>query len=927
MDARVDLRTLLGGAPRQQGRLLQLQTGLGQDVLVAETLSGVERLDEGGFRLSLTALSTDAGIALAELLGKPVLLELRLAEGGLRPFHGHVTAFELLGSNGGLARYGLVVEPWLALLRQRVDSYVFHDRSVIEIVEDVFADYAEAGALVPAWRWELADRGVYPRRSLTTQYAESDFDFLQRLLAEEGIGYRFEHAGDAGAETFGTHTLVLSDHNDAFAEGGRVRYHRRDATEAEDSVQAWRRVRRAQTARLSRGSWDYRTLGMRPSSVEGPDASRLGVEDDDTAGPYAWHDAADGERRIRQQLEALQVRAQCFEGEGSWRAFAPGSRFELTQHPDHAGDDARFTCLQVLHEARNNLGAEISERAEEALGKVLPAAAVSEALGGLAAPAALARAGFRGDNLDLGEGFYRNQVTAIPAHTPYRPQTVDGHGQRRHPRPTVFGTQTAIVVGDGGPVLTDRDHRIKVQFHWQRGGNAGTRQSHPGGDDNAPADASAWTWVRVAAPWAGDNWGGVLVPRVGQEVVVAFLEGDIDRPVVIGTVYNGVGNEDAPHNRIGSGAANATGNAPAWFDGNEHAAVFTGFKSQALAESGTGSGGYQQLRLDDTPGQGRAQVSTTQQQTTLTLGHLKGGLENVRGAERGFGAELSTQASGALRAGRGLLMTTEPGSPQLAAPVAMQQLGQSDQLLQTLAETARTQQAQLQGDPDALPAQDSLDALQETLQSTFSGNAPGNGIEGGEGEVPGWSAPALMGGSPAGIVSLTPADQAWVSGTQTVLSADRDVNWLSQGETVMLVAQGAVLFTHGGEAPKDKPHQERGIALHAAQGKVSARAHKNVAKAAAKTRVTIASTQADIELAAPSKHLLMTAAGAYLKLEGGDIELGAPGTIEFKATRKDWTTPQAASGQSPTFGEAAPKFCELDAKRADAFGAGIVSLD
>ena len=112
--------------------------------------------------------------------------------------------------------------------------------------------------------------------------------------------------------------------------------------------------------------------------------------------------------------------------------------------------------------------------------------------------------------------------------------------------------------------------------------------------------------------------GHQFIPRIGQEVLVGFLGNDIDRPVVIGTVYNGVGNEDAPHNRIGSGAANATGNAPAWFDGNEHAAVFTGFKSQALAESGTGSGGYQQLRLDDTPGQGRAQVSTTQQQTTLT---------------------------------------------------------------------------------------------------------------------------------------------------------------------------------------------------------------------------------------------------------------------------------------------------------------------
>ncbi|MEA5200313.1 type VI secretion system Vgr family protein, partial [Xanthomonas fragariae] len=142
--------------------------------------------------------------------------------------------------------------------------------------------------------------------------------------------------------------------------------------------------------------------------------------------------------------------------------------------------------------------------------------------------------------------------------------------------------------------------------------------------------------VRVMTPWAGDNWGGVVLPRKGQEVLVGFLEGDIDRPVVIGSVYNGRGQADAAHNQVGGGGAGATGNAPAWFQGNAHGAVFTGFKSQALAQSQDGTGGYQQLRLDDTPGQGRAQLSTTQHASTLTLGHLKGGSDNLREGERGY---------------------------------------------------------------------------------------------------------------------------------------------------------------------------------------------------------------------------------------------------------------------------------------------------
>ncbi|WP_255516272.1 type VI secretion system Vgr family protein [Luteimonas suaedae] len=987
MDALATALTALVSGPKQHERLLRLHTGLGPDVLVAETLAGHESLDDG-FRFELTALSVDAHLSLDDLLGQPLLLELLTADSRtrLRPFHGHVTAFERLGSNGGLARYRLVLEPWLAFLRQRVDSYVFQDMTVLEIAEDIFADYAEAGALAPAWRWELADRSVYAKRSLTTQYEESDFAFLRRLLAEEGIFGWFEHAGDAAADTLGRHTLVLADHGEAFADVGPVRYHRSDVTEREDGIQQWSSARRWQTGRLIRASWDYRSLGMRPATADGERFGDAIAEDDDTAGPYAWHDSAQGERRARQHLEALQVDARTFDGQGTWRRLAPGVRFELVQRHARLDADAhRFTCLKIEHQARNNLGAEIHSVLEASLGPVaLPGADLPDALSGLTAMSS--DAGFAAANeplsrsreRDRGEGapeagntgsaetathavdsllsritggsaqdethFYRNTFIAIPASVPYRPRTTDGHGLRLHPKPAVQGTQSAIVVSDGGPVLTDRDHRIKVQFAWQRGGDASSGHPHPSGDDNAPGTDGAWTWVRVATPWAGDNWGGVMVPRKGQEVLVAFLEGDIDRPVVIGSVYNGKGQDDAPHNQVAGGGAGATGNAAAWFDGNEHAAVYTGFKSQTLGSSQDGSGGYQHLRLDDTPGQGRAQAATTQHETTLTLGHLKGGEDNVRGADRGFGAELSSQASGAIRAGAGLLLTTEPGTQQLAASQTLGQLGESEQLLQALADTAKSQEAALPADADTLPAQASLKTMQETMQATQRGGAAagasasspsrsagegqGDGaIGGGEGEAPGWSAPQLVVGSPEGLLSLTPADQAWVSGTQTSLIAGSDLDWASQAGTVIASAGGIALFTQGSNAPAGKPNQEKGIALHTAQGKVSARAHKNLAKVAAKTSITVASTQADVEVAAPNKHVLLTAQGAYLKLEGGDIELGAPGTIEFKATKKEWTSPQAASGQPPAFGEAEPKFCELDAKRGDAGGAGVVSLD
>ncbi|MGS0641811.1 type VI secretion system Vgr family protein [Xanthomonas oryzae pv. oryzicola] len=917
MDPVATVLSALSAAPHQQERLLRLHTPLGPDVLVAETLDGRESVDGGGFRFDVGALSANAGLPLDDLLGQPVLLELLTAESrtALRPFHGHVTAFERLGSNGGLARYRLRVEPWLALLAQRVDSYVFQDTSVVEIAESVFADYAGQGALAPAWRWELSDRSAYARRSLTTQYEETDFAFLSRLLAEEGIAYWFEHTGAADSDTRGTHTLVLSDHNAAFADLGTVRYHRHDATEQQDSVQQWVQAYRWRATSLSRASWDYRSRSLRPAGADATPLGDIGAEDVDTAGPYGWQDSMRGQRRAQQQLDAQQVAAQTIEGQGTWRQLAPGTRFGLSQHAVVAAD-AAFLCLQVRHQARNNLGAEVFDALEQALGAVAVAGApLPPALAGLSG-------GYAPPQDDTEVAFYRNQFTAIPATATYRPQTEDGHGLRLHPKPTVVGTLSAIVVSDGDPVQSDRDHRIKVQFPFQRGADASSALAHPGGEDNAPGSASAWTWVRVMTPWAGDNWGGVVLPRKGQEVLVGFLEGDIDRPVVIGSVYNGRGQDEAAHNQVGGGGAGATGNAPAWFQGNAHGAVFTGFKSQALAQSQDGTGGYQQLRLDDTPGQGRAQLSTTQHASSLTLGHLKGGHDNLREGERGYGADLSTQAYGAVRAGQGLLLSSEPGQQQLAASQALAQLEQGEQLLQALADAARQQQAQLPDEAATLPVQDGLKTLQASLKATQHGSAAGE-IGGGAGEVPGWSAPVLLGSGQAGVMSLTPADQVWVSGTQTALLAGSALNWLSQGHLVLAVAGGLVLYTQGSKAAAGSPNQERGIALHAAQGTVSARAHKNQAKLAAKTQVRIVSTTADVQLAAPTKHLLATAAGAYIKLDGDDIELGAPGTIAFKGGQQVLTGPQGAS-MSPVTPSASHKLCEYTARAADFAGAGTM---
>jgi len=174
----------------------------------------------------------------------------------------------------------------------------------------------------------------------------------------------------------------------------------------------------------------------------------------------------------------------------------------------------------------------------------------------------------------------------------------------------------------------------------------------------------------------------------------------------------------------------------------------------------------------------------------------------------------------------------------------------------------------------------------------------------------------------AGVLSLTPADQVWVSGTHTTLASGVALNWMTQGSLTLAVAGGLVLYTAGVQPSGESPNQERGIALHAAQGKVSARAHKNQAIVAAKTQVRIASTEADVMLSAPSKHLLATAAGAYIRIEGDNIELGAPGKVEFKASQRDWVGPASVAGEAK-LPSAEGKGCAERIREAASTGAAL----
>jgi type VI secretion system secreted protein VgrG len=937
--------SLLRAGFEQRHRLLVLHTPLGANRLLAETLQGTESIDEGGFRFELTALSDDAYIPLKSLLGQPVRLDLQTAQSrtDLRPFHGHVTQAELIASNGGLARYRLVIEPWLAFLHYRQDSYLFQDMSVFDIVDSVFNDYQGQGRLTPQWRWEVpqkADRGTYPQRGITTQYRESDFAFVTRLLAEEGLYYWFEHqaADQAGnSADLGRHTLVIADHTGAFKPNPQptIRFHRADASESEDSVQQWHASRQLQTNSLSQQSWDYRGVSARPlqQQTRHVDSQRhrtLHWADD--PGHYAWETAAQGERLLNNALDALALRNKTFEGQGTVRTLSPASTFTLSQHPVHdrgSAEDSRFAVLAVHHMARNNLDEDLQRAADHQLGALDPAS----------------------DNVAVGpaEGevpHYRNRFSAVRAAIAYRPLALDGQGRAIHPKPTVHGSQSAIVIGAADPIHTERDHRIKVQFHWQRGAQSSTRQGHPAGPDNAPASHSLGAWLRVAASAAGANWGQVALPRVGQEVLVEFLHGDIDRPVVVAALYNGQGAPDAQHNQKQRGGAGATGNAPAWFagegrDDKEHAhnAVYSGIKTQEMNASQSGAGGYNQLVFDDTPQQSRLGLATTQAASRLHLGHHKQQADNARGADRGHGAELATAAQGALRAGSGLLISAyaqaNAHGPFMTSREAQTQTTQARELAESLAQSAQTQKAQLQGEPtpDQLEPILGLKHIAEVLGSTDSGGhgaatatseggADIQATQGGGGSVTAYSEPHLQLSAPMGIGIATPKEAVIVSGATSTLVASGDIGVMAQGQIALSVAQGVSLYTVGAKASAAEPNQERGIALHAASGKVTLQSQSGKSRIAADKQITIASATKHIDVEAP-EHVLLTVQGAYVKLEGASIKIHAPGKVTFWGMH-DFTGPMGdASGNSVGKGEL--KGCGMRMSAASANRGAVVA--
>ncbi|MCW5753955.1 MAG: type VI secretion system tip protein VgrG [Phycisphaeraceae bacterium] len=509
----------------QRYRDLAFRCALGDNALLLHAFHGVERLGRL-FQYDLELLSEHTRIDPNKLLGQPACVRVDTPHGD-RWFHGIVTRFVVARSDSHLHTYRATLRPWLWMLTRTTDCRIFQDMTVPQILTEVFRTFGFADV-----RHHLTHD--YAQREYCVQYRESAFDFVSRLMEEEGIYYQFEHTDDR-------HVLVLHDssigHTLARGCGKLPLRDQARGAGAIDSVWNWACDHQVLPGALSLEAFDFKDPS-KPLRVRDR-FERDHAHDEYEVFDYStrYDDQDIGDRLARVRLESIQAAHRITTAETDARHISTGKLIRLRRSRSAAVDEP-LLITAATYRLRNDA--------------------------------------FDAHTQSPGEPVFQCAFEALPLGVPYRvPQTT--------PRPEIRGPQTAIVVGPAGQeIYVDEHARIKVQFHWDRYGRA---------------DESSSCWIRVSQPWAGKGYGGLAIPRIGQEVIVEFLEADPDRPIVTGRVYNAA--SMPPVSNAGRDKQAKPGEKPYPSPQSvKEAAMMTSIRSQSLG----GSGGHNEITMNDTAG-------------------------------------------------------------------------------------------------------------------------------------------------------------------------------------------------------------------------------------------------------------------------------------------------------------------------------------
>ena len=492
----------------QANRTLGVSTPLGGDVLLLTAMSGSEHLG-AMFQYELDLVSEDPNIDVNKLLGDNMTVRLLLTNGQTRYFNGYVSRFSLVGEAEGTPRYRATLVPWLWFLTRHADCRIFQEQAVPDIVKEVFRQRGFSD-------FEDGLTGSYRTWEYCVQYRETDFNFISRLMEQEGIYYYFKHEN-------GKHTLVMCDSDsahDSYPGYEKIRYYppSGDAIRQEEHISDWSVDYQVQPGSYALNDFDFTKTKKALLTKSQVTRDHPAAESEIYDYPGEYTEYGDGENYAKARIEELQCGFEVARAAGNARGVACGYVFDLTDYPR---DDQN----------RQHLITSVSYHLE------------SDSFGS--------------NTQGSGGATYSCTVTAIDVKQPFRPA-------RATPKPSIQGPQTAIVVGKSGEeIWTDEYGRVKVKFHWDR---------------YSKADENSSCWIRVAQVWAGKKWGSMYIPRIGHEVIVEFLEGDPDQPVITGRVYNG---DAMPPYKL---PANAT-------------------MSTIKSNTSKGGGGFNEIRFEDKKGE------------------------------------------------------------------------------------------------------------------------------------------------------------------------------------------------------------------------------------------------------------------------------------------------------------------------------------
>lgn len=500
-------------ALQQKSRQLNFACNLGTDTLFLDAFDGTEEMGRL-YRYELRLISDNPGLQANQLVGTPVQWAIQLPDESKRFWSGFVQQMSLGDVDAdGRRSYRLTVVPWFWFLTQTNDCRIFQDKTVPEIIDEVLKDF---GGAQYQTNFSLSHRKL----EYCVQYRESDFNFLSRLMEQEGITYYFKH-------TSGGHEMVLVDHVGGYYDlpestvdlpwdKGRIAI--------EDHLTSWKRRYQFLPGKYAQQDYNFKTpstnlLAKSDTIVKLPGNSNLEIYDY----PGEYIDKGEGNQDTKVRIEERETSYEAVIAASLCKTFQVGGRFKVGQHQDPSERGKQVVITTIEHHAQESLRYE------------------------------------SGDNdIDFD---YRNEIQCQPHDRVFRTS-------RSTPKPTISGIQTAIISGPPGEeIYPDEYGRVKVQFHWDRYGKR---------DENSSC------WMRVSQVHAGAGFGGIDLPRIGEEVIVSFLEGDPDRPMITGRVFHAQ-------------------NMPPFKLPDEK--TRSGLKSKTYK-----GGGFNELSLDDTPGKEQIRI-------------------------------------------------------------------------------------------------------------------------------------------------------------------------------------------------------------------------------------------------------------------------------------------------------------------------------